>query len=96
MAEVGKNTETKTDAPKKRKAQGPRKPQPFYVFGSVTDADGNVIPNAKFNVTKVTKNAHDIAKWVSDGGATSGVSLLTIEAPAADKPTTEQAPATVA
>lgn len=77
--EMADNTATAAATPAKtrRKPQGPRKPQPLYVFASVVDG--------RIQVQKVTKSAHDIAKFVADGGLNSDTQLLTIEAPSGTK-----------
>lgn len=69
-------TATEEKTKRTRKASGPRKAQPVYVFVSVGE-------DRKVSVNKVTKNAKDIAKWVAEGGVTdTNNQLITVEIPA--------------
>lgn len=49
--------ETSADAPKRKRASGPRKSKPTYTLFNVTDADGNSIPGAKIELLVATKDA---------------------------------------
>jgi hypothetical protein len=76
------------DAPKKRKAQGPRIAKPIYILLGYTNEDGSVYPldASRVNVTAV-KDPVEVVKMFASGEA-AGRAFVSFTPAPAERPAT--------
>jgi hypothetical protein len=65
-------------APKRRRAQGPRREKPIYLLFRVTDEQNQPVPNARLQIVLATKDTDQVLELQSED---KSLSLTKIELP---------------